>query len=705
MPSDNPDGDMRPTASPPGKLPAALEHVLLDAATAFGEQLEVEGLAGKLRETLSHLPDWCVAGISHYDEERETVTVYSFSHTSNRPGSTLPIEPIARHEDPIADSRLPDLAPATDVYSSSDLRPPHGFAVEKRLFENGARRFASAPLILQKRILGDVFLAFADPGEIHEDVLCFLERLARIVTPVLWNCHTHARFSLGDRRRDMLIELSDAINKSLRLQTVLDSARHAIQQLTGHCFSAINLLEKTGDAYLSYRTLWPAEGPHPDPAEPISVSLTGTTLEWILKHGETYQSRDLTQDLRFAHDAELRELGVRRYVATPLFVRGRVIGCLLMGSSDPRRTLGVDVWLYENIALQLALAVDNARQIEEVRRLSDRLAQQNVYLREEIHKEHDFSDMIGHTPAMRSVHEAIARVAGTSSTVMILGETGVGKELVARAIHAASRRAEHPMVKVNCAAIPEGMVESELFGHERGAFTSAVERRIGRFELACDGTLFLDEIGELSLPVQAKLLRVLQDGQFERVGGTETLTSNARIIAASNRNLLECVAQKSFRSDLYYRLNVFPIEIAPLRDRRDDIPLLVETFISQFNRRMGKHVRAISPAAIESLCSRDWPGNIRELRHVIERAMILCDADTLEIEGPANGTSEKAILNFTGPQPEMSGLADVEADHIRKALEHTGGVIEGPRGAAKLLGIKPSTLRFRMKRLGIRRSP
>jgi transcriptional regulator with GAF, ATPase, and Fis domain len=254
------------------------------------------------------------------------------------------------------------------------------------------------------------------------------------------------------------------------------------------------------------------------------------------------------------------------------------------------------------------------------------------------------------------------------------------------------------------------MVESELFGHERGAFTSAVERRIGRFELAREGTLFLDEIGELPNSVQAKLLRVLQDGEFERVGGTKTLTSDARIIAATNRDLLRSVEDGTFRSDLYYRLNVFPIEIPSLRERREDIPLLVDFFLNQFSRRMGKRVRRADPAALGELQQRDWPGNIRELRHVIERAMILCDRDQLTIDDV--GASDRPAAATPSPAAAEAGvrggnalptLEEMEAEHIRRALSETGGVIEGPRGAAALLDLKPSTLRFRMKRLGIQR--
>jgi transcriptional regulator with GAF, ATPase, and Fis domain len=284
----------------------------------------------------------------------------------------------------------------------------------------------------------------------------------------------------------------------------------------------------------------------------------------------------------------------------------------------------------------------------------------------------------------------------------------VGKELVARAIHAQSTRADHPLVKVNCAAIPENLVESELFGHEKGSFTSATSRRIGRFELARDGTLFLDEAGELPLAIQAKMLRVLQDGEFERIGGAETIETGARIIAATNRDLREAVDRGTFRSDLYYRLNVFPIHVPPLANRREDIPLLVDSFIAQFNRRMGKRIQSIHPDSLAYLCHRDWPGNVRELRHVIERAMILSPGEELIVEpadvlSPADGSGSAAGMADPGMKGQLASLEAVERDHIEQVLRACNGVIEGGRGASLILGIKPSTLRSRMKRLGIKR--
>ncbi len=673
-----------------------LRELLLAAATSLGGELQTRGLAGRLRRILAVLPGLRHAGLGVYDPEREIITLFSFGPPT--PDAEADADAVIESIESGADSGVPRFGHPHDIYLSPDLARQRTMPIQDRLLASGVRRYLSVPVRLNDRLLGGLMAGFADSGPIPPEIQSFMQQLSLLVAPVLWNCHTDQRFRYGDRRRDTLVELGDAINTSLKLQTVLDSARQAIRRLEGHCFSAINVVDEAGRTFRSYRS----HGEGETREEPQVAPVPGSPLEWIFQHRRTYQSDDLARRVEFAQDEALRALGVRRYVATPLFVRGRIIGCFLMGSADAHKALSLDVWLYENIALQLALAIDNATQLERVQQLSERLAQQNVYLREEIQREHHFGEMVGRTVAIRRVQEAVARVAPTTATVLILGETGVGKELVARAIHAASPRAEHPMVKLNCAAIPEGMVESELFGHERGAFTSAIERRIGRFELARDGTVFLDEVGELSPSVQAKLLRVLQDGEFERVGGTRTLSSNARVIAATNRNLLRAVEDGKFRSDLYYRLNVFPIEVPPLRQRREDIPLLVETFVAHFNRRMGKQVEAIDPASLESLCERDWPGNIRELRHVIERAMILCDAEVLRLE-PGDEPMPVVGARVAPPAPMLSTLSEMEAEHIRRALEQTRGVIEGPRGAARMLNLKPSTLRFRMRRLGIRR--
>jgi formate hydrogenlyase transcriptional activator len=321
---------------------------------------------------------------------------------------------------------------------------------------------------------------------------------------------------------------------------------------------------------------------------------------------------------------------------------------------------------------------------------------------EEIRSGHNFGELIGQSPALKRLLDQLELVASTGSTVLILGETGTGKELVARAIHGRSPRRDQPLVKVNCAALPRELVESELFGHEKGAFTGATQQRRGRFELADRGTIFLDEVGELPLEAQAKLLRVLQEREFERVGGMRSLTTDVRVIAATNRDLHAQVGSGTFRSDLYYRLNVFPVTVPPLRERPEDVPLLVRHFIARIARTLGKRFDGVDPDFLEQAASYDWPGNVRELENVVERAAILSRGSRLELAEPL--CSLNAHTHSIAVEPASRGtLEDMERAHIRRVLEQTRWMIEGEQGAALILGLNPSTLRGRMRKLGLRR--
>lgn len=345
-----------------------------------------------------------------------------------------------------------------------------------------------------------------------------------------------------------------------------------------------------------------------------------------------------------------------------------------------------------------------------------RLAAQNLYLQEEIKSVHNFDEIVGQSPALLDSLDKVNRVARTDTSVLIRGETGTGKELIARAIHSASRRHDRPLIKLNCAALPGGLVESELFGHEKGAFSGAISRRIGRFELAHGGTIFLDEVGEVPMEVQVKLLRVLQEREFERVGGSEPIKVDVRVIAATNRDLQKAIREGKFREDLYYRLNVFPIELPPLRDRVGDIPLLVQFLVARFAARIGVRIESVEKATMERLNRYSWPGNIRELENVLERAVILSNGPMLEIEPEvfSSATAENGTRNpspgATGPmsagsQPTpLESLESNERNHILAVLEQTAWVIDGPRGAAKILNLHPNTLRSRMKKLGIARA-
>ena len=340
----------------------------------------------------------------------------------------------------------------------------------------------------------------------------------------------------------------------------------------------------------------------------------------------------------------------------------------------------------------------------EVEELKDQLQKENIYLREHVELQHDFDEIIGESDEIKYVLFKIQQVAPTDASVLIQGETGTGKELVARAIHNASPRKDLPMVKINCAALPANLIESELFGHEKGAFTGAQTRKIGRFELADGATLFLDEIGELPLELQVKLLRVLQEGEFERLGSSQTRKVNVRIIAATNRNLKAEVQNGRFREDLWYRLNVFPITVPALRQRKSDIALLVNFFVTQANRKLGRIVKTISPQTMEALQNYYWPGNVRELANVVERALINSNATVLQLADKLDGQHVPANSNGNHePQKHLSTLEDVERDHILAVLEACEWRIEGPNGAAEVLGLNSSTLRSRMIKLGIKR--
>jgi formate hydrogenlyase transcriptional activator len=389
--------------------------------------------------------------------------------------------------------------------------------------------------------------------------------------------------------------------------------------------------------------------------------------------------------------------GIQAGCFLPLISRERVLGTLNVGRLDDHPFSEDEVEFLCRIASHVAIAVENASAYRQIAELKEKLAGEKLYLEDEIRTEHNFEEIIGESTVIKKVLKLVETVATTPSTVLIHGETGTGKELIARAIHHLSSRRERTFVKLNCAAIPLGLLESELFGHEKGAFTGAISQKVGRFELAHQGTLFLDEIGDIPLELQAKLLRVLQEQEFERLGGTRTIGVDVRLIAATNRDLTKMVAEKEFREDLYYRLNVFPVGVPPLRERRDDIPLLVRYFVQQFARRADKRIETIRAETMEALTRWPWPGNIRELQNVIERAVILSSGSHLEVP-----LSEFKSQETTGAAV-VGSLATVEKEHIERAIREARGVIGGPLGAAAILGMKRTTLQAKMRKLGISR--
>jgi formate hydrogenlyase transcriptional activator len=461
--------------------------------------------------------------------------------------------------------------------------------------------------------------------------------------------------------------------------------------------------------------------------EPVEYD-SGTTPCRTVLAGETGFFARQVQTL-FPEDTDLVDLGAESYLGVPMFsTAGQVIGHLAVldaaAMKDSRQRVSVLKIFAARAAAELERlhAEDGLRSaMAEVERLKNRLQAENVYLQEEIHREHNFDEIVGSSPALLQLLSQVEDVAPTDSTVLIYGETGTGKELIARAIHNRSSRGKRPLVKVNCGAISAGLVESELFGHVKGAFTGALERRPGRFELANGGTIFLDEVGELPLETQVKLLRVLQEQEFEPVGSSRTQRVDVRVIAATNRDLEKEVAAGRFRLDLFYRLNVLPLRVPALHERRGDIPQLVAFFLLRFSRKFGRKMESVAQETMERLVSYSWPGNVRELQNVIERALVLSRGSVLSL-GPgllpaspsgaktyaavglstaasASSASAPAGLPAEGP----TALDHVQRQHILSVLDQSSWVIEGSKGAAKLLGLHPNTLRSRLKKLGIRR--
>jgi formate hydrogenlyase transcriptional activator len=394
--------------------------------------------------------------------------------------------------------------------------------------------------------------------------------------------------------------------------------------------------------------------------------------------------------------------GFRSLCCVPLVRPKGALGVLVLGSTRAHAFQPEDLTLLNQVATQLAVGLENQRTAAEIEALRQRLAEERKYLQGEIRSEGRFTEIVGDSPALKQVLDQVATVAPSEASVLILGETGTGKELVARAVHRLGRRKDGAFIKVNCAAIPTGLLESELFGHEKGAFTGAISQKIGRMELADGGTLFLDEVGEIPLELQPKLLRVLQDQEFERLGSNRTIKVNLRLVAATNRDLAKGMAEHEFRSDLFYRLSVFPIRVPPLRERREDIPLLIRYFVHKFALRMDRHIETIPKETMKALTEWSWPGNVRELENLMERSVILSDGNALRVPLVELRGEPRAAAAQPASTPDHS-LDNAERQHILRILRETHGVLSGPDGAAHRLGLKRTTLQSKMQRLKITR--
>lgn len=498
-------------------------------------------------------------------------------------------------------------------------------------------------------------------------------------------------------RFEMLLEVSNELSSVLDLRTILGSISALLKKHVSHDFAGIALYDESAD---NFRILLLENPPEDflDGAETIPLEGTADGLAFsnreIVLRGTFDFDEFPSPHMRLAYNA-----GVRSFCCAPLISRNRPIGVLAVAANTENAFSENDGDVIRLIANQIAGTISNAMQYREIEQLREKLASEKYYLEEEIQTEYNFAEIVGQSDALKRVLRQIETVAPTDSCVLLYGETGTGKELFSRAIHNLSGRRERTLVKLNCAAIPTGLLESELFGHEKGAFTGAVAARLGRFELAHKGTLLLDEIGDIPLELQPKLLRVLQESEFERLGSSRTVKTDVRLIAATNCDLKQMVEEKTFRSDLYYRLNVFPIEIPPLRERREDIPLLAGYFTQKHARRMSKRIESIPHEALETLCSYDFPGNVRELENFIERAVILTRGNELDM--PLSELQHFRRSGNNDRDPMKNSLENVERTHIAEVLKNVGGRIAGSGGAAEILGMPVSTLRHRMKKLGL----
>jgi len=508
-------------------------------------------------------------------------------------------------------------------------------------------------------------------------------------------------------RVGLLLELTNHLVSNLDFRDLLRAVVASTRRVMGCDGAGITLPDSDNTHLRIYAMDFPfsVESVQEESLVPIDEDISGE----VFRTGKLWCGS--VQEARRLGMKDTAQAEVGTVCILPLVSRGRVLGTFGAVKYQDNAFAG-DIEFLAQIANQVSIAVENALAFGEIRELKDKLAQEKLYLEDEIRSEMNFAQIVGSSASLRRVLKRVETVAPTDSTVLIYGETGTGKELIARAIHDLSPRSSKPFVKLNCAAIPTGLLESELFGHEKGAFTGAIAQRIGRFEVANGGTIFLDEIGEVPLELQTKLLRVLQEREFERLGSSRTLQADARLIAATNRDLEEMVSEQKFRSDLFFRLNVFPVEVPPLREREGDIPLLVKHFTQQFSRRMNKVIETIPSEKMDALCKYHWPGNIRELQNVIERAVIVSTGPALSVDladlNFPNAGREKA--RATTPKSPTNGtlheaLEQSERQQILKALEQSNWVVAGPKGAATHLGMKRSTLQQRIRKLGIARRP
>ena len=677
-------------------------RLLLDVSESIASYRNLGELFAVLSQRLPRLVPFDFINLVVHDPVRNVMRLEILTTdvpTSFQPGYELPIEESAagyvwQTQQPLM---IPDLR--------EDARFPR---LRQQLIDNGVRTYCAVPLTTALRPVGALGFGSMQPAAYQPSDLEFMQHMARQVAVAVDNVmHDESAREAQrqlQRQRDrlqLLLDVNNAVVAHLDLDQMFAAISVSLARVIQHDGCSLVLHDAETRRYRCYvlrsNGLNSVEEGRMDEcmATPSDAAIA-TKVPVVLSQADL-------QELATRSEIAQRLLayGVKTFCCSPLLSHDRVLGTLNVGRLREDAFTPEDVELLGQVSQQIAIAIENGLAYRQIAELKEQLSKEKLYLEDEIRTNYNFSEIIGESPALRNVLDQIEIVAPTDSTVLIQGETGTGKELVARAIHELSGRKARTFVKINCAAIPTGLLESELFGHEKGAFTGAIAQKIGRFELANGGTLFLDEVGDIPLELQSKFLRVLQEQEFERLGGTRTIRVDIRLVAATNRDLTAMVADREFRSDLYYRLNVFPIQTPALRDRASDIPRLVQYFTQKFSRRMNKAIASIPSATMAALVAYHWPGNIRELENFMERAVILSrgaalDAPLAELKPRASATP------VDGVRPAVT-LEDAERDHIRRALEQANWMIGGAQGAAARLGMKRTTLQSRIAKLGIER--
>ncbi|MGH8564502.1 MAG: sigma 54-interacting transcriptional regulator [Gammaproteobacteria bacterium] len=673
-------------------------RTLLEVSESIAAHRDLPELFHEIAQSLDRVVHFAYMRLILYDAERNVMRVHLLEAANPSPDvcQDLPVEEspggwVWQTQRPLVVSNL-----------ENETRFPRVTAL---LRQQGMRSFCAVPLTTAQRRLGALGFGSLDESAYDEADLDFLHQVAAQVAVAVDNAlnyqslqrYQQALFRERDHLR-LLLEVNNAVVSNLELKPLFSAITTSVRKVIRHEYTSLALYEAESHRLRLHALDFPEgkglihEGAHA-PIEQSPGGLAFTTRKPVLLNAEDlghFQSEFVGQ---------LKAEGVQSVCCLPLITPARTLGTLNLASLRDGNFSETDVDLLSQVAGQIAIALENALAFREIDELKNQLAKEKLYLEDEIRTEYNFEEIVGESAALKRILSQVETVAPTDSTVLILGETGTGKELIARAIHDLSGRHERTFIKMNCAAIPTGLLESELFGHERGAFTGAIAQKIGRFELAHQGTLFLDEVGDIPLEMQAKLLRVLQEQEFERLGSPRTIRVNVRLVAATNRDLARMVADRGFRSDLYYRINVFPITAPPLRERPEDIPLLVRYFAQRDARRMRKRIETIPTETLAALCHYPWPGNIRELENLIERSVILSQGPDLrvslgELKAQTTAVSDGAVT-----------LEAAERDHILRALRDANGMIGGPAGAAARLGMKRTTLQSRMKKLGISHHP